>query len=681
MDHLGETPGRKFPLTLVLLGGAAALVVTAGLLFFWTRESKTDRPDLLLHTVKTENLDLTVVERGTLESADNRDIICRVKAGSKGNYASTIKWVIDDGTVVRKGQLLMVLDSSSLEDQYRTQRIQVDTKHAEWIAAEQQYKITISENESKVATALNAIALAELDLEKYVGIPKGTLAELREADADKRTSDSDKREAARVLLTELERDLVKFLTNHRKRFPDPQGEFHQTINDLTGQVELAQSDVQMWEDRLKYSKQMEQKGYLTAQQVKADQSRLNGAMETLKKAQTAKDLLQTFAAQRMVKDFSGKVQEGWRAYDRELSLASANEVKAEADRKTKRSVYLQEEEKLKEIEEQIQECKIHAPQDGMVVYYIPENMRWSQSERGLIQQGATVQEGQKMMRLPDLSRMQVTTRVHEAMVSRVKGDDRRSTGVTESVRTGLLLNLSPVNALLSQQPDLLERQRLEFASHEYYDAARGMPASVRVDAFPDRPLRGHVRTVATVASATDWSSADVKVYATIVAIDDTPPGLKPGMSAEVTIHIDKTLENVLAIPVQAVVGGAESGRTRKVWVMTSGGPEEREVQLGLSNEKMAEVKSGLQAGDQVVVNPKAIVGNTAKTREDMADPAAKGGSGKGKGGAGGKMKGKGGPPTEGGAPGEGGGAPGGGGGPGGGAPGGGGSGKGPPAKQ
>ena len=108
------------------------------------------------------------------------------------------------------------------------------------------------------------------------------------------------------------------------------------------------------------------------------------------------------------------------------------------------------------------------------------------------------------------------------------------------------------------------------------------------------------------------------------------------------------------------MGGAESGRTRKVFVMTPSGPEEREIQIGLSNEKMAEVKSGLQAGDQIVVNPKVLVGNTAKTREDMPEAGSKGGMGKGKG--------KGGPPADGGAP------PG--------SPGGGGVGKGgPPAKQ
>ena len=151
---------------------------------------------------------------------------------------------------------------------------------------------------------------------------------------------------------------------------------------------------------------------------------------------------------------------------------------------------------------------------------------------------------------------------------------------------------------------------------------------LRMDAFPGKPVRGHVKTVATVASASDWSSSDVKVYSTIVAIDEPLPGLRPGMSAEVTIHVNSTLEDVLAIPVQAVIGGAESGPTRKVYVMTPGGPEEREIQIGLSNEKMAEVKSGLSAGDQVVVNPKAILGNSAKTREDMPEQG-KGGKGKG----------------------------------------------------
>ena len=608
-------------------------VIAAGVLVYvFSGSSKTNRPDLLLHTVKLEDLDLTVVERGALESSDNRDVVCKVKAGSKGNYATTIKWVIDDGTVVKKGQLIMTLDSSALEDQFRAQKIQVETKQAELVQAESEYKIQLSTNESAVEKAKSDIQLRELDLEKYVGLPKGTLS-------------TRKREESKALLLSMDGDLESFMARNKDSFGELQGEFHKTINDLTGQIELARADVEMWNDRLAYSRRMELKGYLSPAQVLADESRMTGSKETLKKLETDKLLLQKFVSQSSVKTAVAAVLEAWRAYDRAVTTAEADEVKAEAKRRTARSVYVQESEKLREIDEQIRECKIHAPQDGMVVYYIPESSRWSQSERGMIQQGASVQEGQKMMRIPDLTKMQVATRVHEAMVSRIRGDDRRSTGVHESVIAGLALNLRPFYAVLPLHDQTLEDQRDEYRAHEYYDAARGQPAMIRVDAFPERPLKGHVKTVATVASATDWMASDVKVYSTVVSIDEPLRGLKPGMSAEVTIHVNSTLEDVMAIPVQAVVGGAESGRSRKVYVMTAAGPEEREIQIGLSNEKMAEVKSGLEVGDQVIVNPKVIVGNTAKTREDMPDPGAKG---KGKGGFG---KGKGGaPPTGEGAP-------------------------------
>src|SRR5262249_22695379 len=67
-------------------------------------------------TVKKETLRVTIVERGSLESAENSDIIVRVKAGTKGGTtASTIKWVVDDGTQVRAGDPIVDLDDSGFQ--------------------------------------------------------------------------------------------------------------------------------------------------------------------------------------------------------------------------------------------------------------------------------------------------------------------------------------------------------------------------------------------------------------------------------------------------------------------------------------------------------------------------------------------------------------------------------------
>jgi hypothetical protein len=79
------------------------------------------------------------------------------------------------------------------------------------------------------------------------------------------------------------------------------------------------------------------------------------------------------------------------------------------------------------------------------------------------------------------------------------------------------------------------------------------------------------------------------------------------MSAEVTILTDSLAENALTIPIQAVLGTVEMGRQRKCYVVTPTGPQEREIVVGISNEKMVEVKEGLEEGDQVVVNPRLLL--------------------------------------------------------------------------
>jgi HlyD family secretion protein len=221
-----------------------------------------------------------------------------------------------------------------------------------------------------------------------------------------------------------------------------------------------------------------------------------------------------------------------------------------------------------------------------------------------VAQGEPVREGQKLMQIPELKHMLVNTKVHEALVAKVH---------------------------------------------------HGQKAIVRVDSFPDRSMRAEVDSVATVAAQQDWMAADVKVYTTKVAINpDDLEGmsLKPGMSSEVTITIADALEHVLVVPLQAIVGGSEMGSQRSIVVMTPKGPQERTITVGASNEKIAEVKDGLQEGDEVVLNPKAVLGDKIKVHQPgeskgptvtVGQDAGTGGPAKGDGKAGGRGKGKQGP--------------------------------------
>src|SRR5262245_51926023 len=99
--------GLPYRLAMMTAGSLLALVLVVAFLAvtgIWRPFGGSGRADLILHQVKYERLRLTITERGQLEAAENSDVVCRVKARSANSTVSTtIRWVVDDGTQVRRG--------------------------------------------------------------------------------------------------------------------------------------------------------------------------------------------------------------------------------------------------------------------------------------------------------------------------------------------------------------------------------------------------------------------------------------------------------------------------------------------------------------------------------------------------------------------------------------------------
>src|SRR5205807_37121 len=127
-----------------------------------------------------------------------------------------------------------------------------------------------------------------------------------------------------------------------------------------------------------------------------------------------------------------------------------------------------------------------------------------------------------------------------------------------------------------------------------------------------------------------------KVYQAYVEIDDPVEALKlkPGLSAVSTIFTDTKAEKVLAVPVQAVVSPQEKGARPRVYVMTPHGPEPRDVELGMTDEKYVEIKrnSNLQPGDDVVLNPRVLLSDKERKGPREDEKALPSGGKPGKGG-------------------------------------------------
>ena len=65
--------------------------------------------------VNRADLEVVVLERGSLESQSNIDLICEVEDVRKDNInGTTILWMIPNGASVKKGDLVLELDSNPI---------------------------------------------------------------------------------------------------------------------------------------------------------------------------------------------------------------------------------------------------------------------------------------------------------------------------------------------------------------------------------------------------------------------------------------------------------------------------------------------------------------------------------------------------------------------------------------
>ena len=261
-----------------------------------------------------------------------------------------------------------------------------------------------------------------------------------------------------------------------------EGIFLQDKATCEGEIKLAQSDLARSSDRVDWAVRMYEKGYVSKAAKVSEELNFQKANFALEQAQSKLHVLLDYTKGKTIKELRSEVE------------------KARSDELAKEQTFQLEKTKEAKLVKQITNCKLFAPGDGIVVY-ANDTLRSSFNDAPQIEEGAAVRERQKIFSLPDITRMQVNTKVHESQIDKITPN---------------------------------------------------MKAKIRVDAFSETELEGTVLDVAPLPDPNSIFSSDVKVYTTRVKIDNPLPGLRPGMSAEVTILVDRK-ENVLSVPVQAII--------------------------------------------------------------------------------------------------------------------------------
>jgi HlyD family secretion protein len=185
----------------------------------------------------------------------------------------------------------------------------------------------------------------------------------------------------------------------------------------------------------------------------------------------------------------------------------------------------------------------------------------------------------------------------------------------------------------------------------------GQVADISIDAIPNRTFKGHVteigntailRSTGLAASQSAVSSQEAKDFKVVVALDNPPPEIRPGLSCTAKVTT-ATRANALSIPIQALTvrtrgdlrkkdtagvqaatknTPAEEKRLKEelqgVFVVINGQAQFREVKTGITGATDIEVLSGLNEGQDIITGSYKVIRTLrANTRVEVDNKVTK----------------------------------------------------------
>ncbi|WP_433612224.1 efflux RND transporter periplasmic adaptor subunit [Dactylosporangium sp. CA-139114] len=169
-----------------------------------------------------------------------------------------------------------------------------------------------------------------------------------------------------------------------------------------------------------------------------------------------------------------------------------------------------------------------------------------------------------------------------------------------------------------------------FAESDATKLKAGQTASITWSALSGTRATGKVAAISPTAT----TSNNVNSYAVTISLDSLPEGVRLGQSTTAVVTVAEA-QNVLRIPSAAL---RTAGGRRTVQVQVNGQTEERQVEVGITGGGFVEVKSGLQAGEQVVITT-TTTNSTTGTNNQFPGGGNFPGGGGGNFGGGGTIRG------------------------------------------
>lgn len=352
-----STPTKNitFFITAIVIVAAVASVFAVT-----TISDSSSTLDSATYTVTRGPLSINLTETGTIKSRDQHIVKSEVEG------RTSIIYVIDEGAVVKEGDLLVELDSSTLQDRLVDQQIQVENTEADNVSANENLEVAKIQSQSNIAKA---------DLDNQFAIE----------------------------------DKVKYI----------EGEWPKTLMESETELTLAKEDLKRATDEFEWSKKLNAEQYLSETEFRADELALKRSELQVALATEKLDLLNEYTHPRKLAELDSEITQKELALQRVNRESSSDLAQAQARLRARQAELKRQRSKLSKMEDQISKTKMYAPANGMVVYATSSEFSWRGDTQPL-DEGQEVRERQELIHLPTADSMMVVIRVHESALGKVK---------------------------------------------------------------------------------------------------------------------------------------------------------------------------------------------------------------------------------------------------------------------
>ena len=373
--------------------GTAALVLTMPVLLF----SCSGGGDAI-----SRRADVAIATRGPLRVSETTNAsisaVEETRVLSQMEGRATVMWLIEEGSLVEKGDKVVELDGSNQEEKLANQGINVEKARAAKVKATEDLAILIKQTESDLNAAKNNVTFSEMDLAKFFG-----------------------------------GDIAGVYT---------MGEQAQAIKSEESSIQNSEAELELARENYQWSIKLAAEDFITATELEGDRLDFEQKSNRLEVAKNKLQILKKYTHEKTKLELNQKLKDAGLELERTKARNKAKIVQANAELDSRVRELDLATERLDNLVQQVANAVVRAPHEGIVVYGFEGDTR----NRTYVEAGTSVREGQNLITLPNLSDMQVEMTIPEAAIDNIKAGQKAIITVDSSPEplAGVVLRRAPL---------------------------------------------------------------------------------------------------------------------------------------------------------------------------------------------------------------------------------------------